>query len=1119
MIETGRQYFSSQHLTDINIMSTVGFDDDDIKDIYALESAEQVMPGYMADLIISQDKTDSVVRVYSVPEKSDTNKIKLNEPVLVDGRMPQNEGECVIENYFLALSGYKLGDTVKFNSTVEGNATSDYVKHLEYKIVGIIDSPMYLTYARGNSTVGDGSITFYMMIPSDEFAYERYTNVYVRTKASVNGYSDFSDEYKDMVADEKEEFEGISDKCIDRFNKTVLADSKKELSDAKKEYADKKQETFDKMSDGASKLHKGEEEYNNQIADAQRKLDEAEAKLEEGKKKLEQGQKDYKDGIEEARNKLSDAQTQYSDGLKKYNDAKLEYDTKIREAENQLNSAQKEFDTQYQLFYFTTKPQAENKLALLKAGINLCDEIISRSQQRLDEIKHDGIIGEALSDEVSSLESKLDEYSEKLSEYQLRYDEGTNQLAEGERQLNEAKAKLDAAVLELETQKTNGAVQLNDAKNQLDSAESQLETGKLEYETAMTTGLLDLQTAQAEITEGEKQLSDGKTDFENQKLLGLQKLKKSREQLEKGRYDAYIQLSEAEEKLNDAQEKLDKLDEAKWIVNDRDSNPGYSGLVDDANRVDSIARVFPIFFLLVAALVCLTTMTRMVEERRTEIGTLKALGYSNAAIASKYFIYSGTAALSGSIVGSVIGVFTLPYIIVQTYGIMYTLPATKLVVSWSSLLASSIIGVFCICIVSLAACYHDLKIAPAILMRPKAPKPGKRILLEHIRPIWKHMNFTSKVTARNLFRYKARFLMTVIGVAGCTALIVAAFGLRDSITDIADKQFKGVTSYDQVYALSESQSADKKAYLMSQIHADERIENAALGYIGWSKACSENHKEMIVGRTLIFANDDYKTMFKLRDRKSGEEYTLGNEGIIINERLGDVLRVRQGDSITLNLEDNNYICKITALTENYSGNFFYMTPEYYRELTGNDPKYGVVFTHISEEYKSEENEIANDWMKNEDIMTVSSTTEQVNAILDMLQSLNVIIFVMVFCAGLLAVVVLYNLTNINIAERVREIATIKVLGFYSLETANFIYRENIVLTAVGAFVGLFLGNMLSVFIVDAIQMDNVMFPKVITPLTYFLGFILTFLFSMFVNFIMYFKMNKISMVESLKSIE
>ena len=351
----------------------------------------------------------------------------------------------------------------------------------------------------------------------------------------------------------------------------------------------------------------------------------------------------------------------------------------------------------------------------------------------------------------------------------------------------------------------------------------ELEKGKLEYKRSLTTGKMELESAAAKLYAGQTMLEQGRQELENQSGAGLLEMKAAREQLAQGKYTAHVQLSEAQEKLDDAQKQLDALDSAKWIINDRDDNPGYSGLNDDAARIDNIARVFPLFFLLVAGLVCLTTMTRMVEERRTETGTLKALGYSNADIAKKYIIYSALAAVSGSIVGSFIGVLTLPYIIVDAYCIMYTFPPTTLVISWSNIVIASVAGIVCICSVSLGACFRDLKLSPATLMRPKAPKPGKRIFLEYITPVWKHLNFTSKVTARNLFRYKARFLMTVVGVAGCTALIIAAFGLRDSTTGIAPLQFKEVTIYDQVMALSKSGTANKKAYLMSQIHADDRL--------------------------------------------------------------------------------------------------------------------------------------------------------------------------------------------------------------------------------------------------------------------------------------------------------
>ncbi len=1120
MLKTAQEYFSDNHLMDIRLMSTVGFDDEDIAEISKLDCVEEVMPGYMSDLLVKQGGNDFAVRVYSAPEKTDTNSVLINEPMIVDGRLPTKEGECAIENYYLKMSGYKIGDTLSIEPKVEKRDTTEYVKHLEYKIVGVIDCPMYLTYQRGNTNIGDGSITYYMMLPSDEFAMERYTAVYVRTKASSAGVSDFSDEYKDMVDDQKSEFEDISYSCIDRFNSTTLSDAQKELADARKEYEDGKKEALDKISDGEKKLSDGESEFYEKIAEAQKKLDDGEKELADAKEKLTDGQEEYKTGIETAKQKLTDAQNEYADGLTKYNSAKAEYDTKIDEAEKKLNSAQTEFNTQYQIFYGSTKPQAETKLSLLKSAIDICNEGIEKTQQRLDELNVGITIEADGQTEMQPLQDKLDEYRTKLNEYQQQYDEGMKLLSEGEEQLNAAKTALEDAQTEFQTQKTDGALQLSAAKTQLDNAQIQLDIAKLEYDTAMTTGMFDMQSAQSKITDGEKELSDGRAELEKQKLIGMQTLKESREKLAVGKYEAHVKLTDAEKQLRDAEDTIELLENAEWYVYDRDDNPGYSGLVEDANRVDSIANVFPAFFLLVAALVCFTTMTRMVEERRTETGTLKALGYSNSAIAMKYFVYSAAAAALGSVAGSALGVLTLPYIIVMTYGIMYILPATVLVINWEIVIVSSVVAVICISIVSFAACFRDLRIAPATLMRPKAPKPGKRIFLEYIRPLWGHLNFTSKVTARNLFRYKARFFMTVIGVAGCTALVIAGFGLRDSITGIADKQFVQISSYDQIYALSEEGTADDKAYIMSQFRRDDRFDVSLLSTMDVTELTTPKSSKTLTARTIVAEDmDAFKKIFVLRDRESHEGYELSDDGIIINERMGMVFNVGVGDSIDIKMNEKTYTCKITALTENYASNFIYMTPGYYRNMTGKEAKYGIVFTKLTEENKDAEHDIANEYMKNDDIVTVSSVSDSVNTILDMLDSLNAIVFVVILCAGLLAVVVLYNLTNINIAERVREIATIKVLGFYELETANFIYREGIVLTVLGAFAGLFLGNIFLTFVIESIQMDNVMFPKEISWLTYLLGFVMTLLFSLLVNFLMYFKMNKISMVESLKSIE
>lgn len=1120
MIETADQYFVKQNLMDIRLLSTVGFDDDDVKDISGIEGVTAVMPSYQADLIVSTGSTDTVTRVYSIPEKTDTNSSLINTPVVVEGRLPNKSGECVIESYYCSMMGLKIGDTITFKDKVENKNTDTYIKGLEYKIVGMVESPLYLTFTRGNTNIGSGKISFYMMILPEDFSYERYTNIYVTTEASQSGLSGFSDEYKDIIDDETVKFEQLSTSCIDRFNSTTLADAKQELADAKQEYADKKQEAEKELADGEKELYNAQKEFDEKIAEAEQQIADSEKQLAEGKEQLVEGQQKYTEGIQTAYQQLVDAQTQYDEGKQQYEQAKLEYDAKIAEAEIQLQDAKTEYNNQYSQFYNVTKPQAENQLNLLKMGIDLCNGEIDKISKKISELEQSEILADEIKEQLDTLQTKLDEYKSKLAEYQNQYDEGMKQLEDGEKLLLQGKEKLDEAQNEFNTQKAEGANKLAEAKAILDSAESQLSMGKLQYETEMNKGMLELQTAQAEIEEGEKQLEKGKQELETQRQQGAEQLKAAREKLIQGRYDATVGLSEAEEKLNDAQKAIDSLEEAKWYVYTRNDDSGYSGLIEDAQRVDSIATVFPLFFLIVAVLVCLTTMTRMVEERRTEIGTLKALGYSNAAISAKYLIYSAVAAVVGCVIGCIAGLMTLPFIIVDTYGIMYCLPATKLSIPWDSVIISSLAGVVCTCAVAMFTCLKALKIKPATLMRPKSPKPGKRILIEYITPLWKNMNFTSKVTARNLFRYKIRSLMTIIGIAGCTALVIAGFGLKSSISVIAERQFGDISRYDEVYALSESGTSSEKAYLMSQFHADDRFKSTLLAYQGSTTAYFDDKNNKLPLNIVVGENQkEFADMFSLRERKSGNQLTLTDSGVIITERMSDIINAKVGDKIYFTIGDDYYTSTVTGITENYAQNYIYMTPQCYENITGDEPKYNVVYTALADNVTESEEEIANEWMKNEEIITVSLLSEMVESINDMIQSLDFIVFVMIFCAGLLAFIVLYNLTNINISERVREIATIKVLGFYNLETANYIYRENMLLTLGGAVVGMFLGSMLTMFIIETIQMDMVMFPKDISIFCYVMGFILTFVFSLLVNFFMYFKMKKISMVESLKSIE
>lgn len=1121
MVNTAEKYFISQNLMDIRLVSTVGFDESDIEAIKNSEDVVSVMPGYFSDLLVKFGDVEKTVRAYSIPTMEDGSE-PINKPVIIEGRMPEQSGECVIENASINSKNYKIGDKITFADNVNGISTDTYIKMQEYTIVGIVESPLYLSFQRENTNVGSGTIAFYMMLMPEDFVTERYTNVYVTTTASQSGYQSFSEDYEALIEKDKTYFENLSLERVDIFEKTTLADAEQKLFDAQTKYSEGKTEANQKISDGINELNSAQEKFNKGIFDAQREIEKNEALIEQGKAELAEAQETYQLSLDDALKQISEAQEQYDDGKKKYNEALNTYNTQISQAQALLDKNKKEYENAYNLFYFTTKPEAEQKLELLGTLIKFANSTISTLKEQIEELEQNLQIesSDELKNQLNELKKKLDEALNTVDDYQKQYDEALQQLEAAELQLSDAQKQLDEAENELNRQKLAGQTQLDKAKQELDTAENQISLAKLQYETEMNKGALKISTAQSEIQEGEKKLEQGKAELEKQYTLGQEELKAARETLIVSKQEAKEQLEDAESQIIEAENQIEKLKNAAWYVYTRDDIIGYSSLTEDAQRVDSIAEVFPVFFLLVAVLVCLTTLSRMVEERRTEIGTFKALGYSNAAITCKYCIYAGIAAVIGSIVGLICGLSTLPYIIVETYGILYTLPKTSLSIPWDSVIISTIVALICTCGVALFACLKELKRNAAVLMRPKAPKPGKRIILERITPLWKHLNFTTKVTARNLFRYKARFFMTVIGVAGCTALIIAGFGLKNSISVIADRQFKEITTYDAIFALSSSKTQDEQEYLMSQFEKDKHFNTVLLSCQKDTSASFKNSKKTISSGIVIGADKEaFEEIYHLRNSSNHEKIELTDNGIVITERMSAVISASVGDVIDITINEKTVKAKVSGIAENYAGNYTYMTPTYYKQLSGEEPEYNMVLVTLTEYAQQKHDDISAEWMPKDEIVTISFIADTVSSVEDMLQSLNIIVLVMILCAGLLAIVVLYNLTNINIAERVREIATIKVLGFYNGEAAAFIYRENIALTVVGSLVGLILGAWLNNFIIDTIQMDMVMFAKEINVMCFVLGVLLTFIFSALVNFIMYFKMKKISMVESLKSIE
>lgn len=877
MVNTLVNYSHEQNMMDFRLVSSVGFDDDDVAEIAGTDGIAQAQAGYFTDAIMSDGSKKSVVRLHSLGTDDE-----INVPLLEEGRLPQKSGEIVVEDTTYATP-IEIGAKIKFDKTVisssSGEAEEIPLECTEYTVVGKVKSPLYISFQKGKTTVGNGTISYYMMVLPEDFNSERYTELYLVSDYSHNNGYPYSDEYADTVNDLQERLESVCDDRIAVFDE-------KEIEPERIELADGKQELTDAMKD--------------------------------------------------TKKELAGAYTQ-------------------------------------------------------------------------------------------------------ISALQLQY---TNMVVPS-----------GNAALIAQTQ-------------------AQIEGAKVEYSNNSTA-------AAAAFMEEKKKIYDGETE-------------------------------------------LEQFDDLKSYVFTRDDNPGYSEFKDNAGRVDAVATVFPVFFLLVAILVCVTTMTRMVEERRTEIGTFKALGYSNGTIISKYVIYSTTAGVLGCIVGCVAGCLALPRIIFDAYAMMYHIKTMDAVIPWEFIIAGFIVAVLCTALVSWFTCRRELTQRPASLMRPKTPKAGKRNLLERIGFIWNRMKFTSKVTARNLFRYKARFFMTVIGVAGCTALILAAFGLMDSIGGIVDKQFGEINQYNLSIVFSETKTEQQADDFVDSVKKSYNIENSMPVYQDEINVYDNSSDKIYDNTYLVVPSrpENLRSSIDLHNRTTKENIELSDDGCVMSEKLANNMEIQPGDEFKItDSNDKEVTLKLSAICENYLYNYIYITPSYYSNCFGEDVKYNMVNTYFDYNSDEESDALANELLEDEEIVTVNYSDSGVENFRKMLTALNMVVYVMIICAGALAFVVLYNLTNINIAERAREIATIKVLGFYNYEVGEYIYRENVVLTIIGALVGLVLGVFLNSFIIQTVEVDIVMFGREIIPQSFLYALGLTFLFAIIVNFFMYFKMKNIDMVESLKSIE
>jgi len=676
--------------------------------------------------------------------------------------------------------------------------------------------------------------------------------------------------------------------------------------------------------------------------------------------------------------------------------------------------------------------------------------------------------------------------------------------------LEDGEQQYAAGVAELDTKLADGRKQLEDAEKKLKEGAKELEDAKVKLETERAKADVELADAEKQLNDSEKELEDAEEEYEEGLAEYNQAVK-----------DVEAELSDARSQIASGRQQMSDVETGKWYVFDRDDIVvQHANLRADAKRISAIADVFPVFFLMVAALVCLTTMSRLIDEQRTQMGTYKALGYTQMEIASKYLLYAAAACIGGCIIGPVVCVNVLPAVIFGAYSVLYSFPDFTPVMPYNMLAISVVVALACTVLVAAVASFRELRETTAQIMRPKAPKVGKQIFLEKMPKLWNRFSFFQKLTARNLFRYKARLIMTVIGIGGCMALVVAGFGLRDAINPIMDLQFKDIQDSSIIMNTMTSLKADELEDITAQMDEDLRIYSYMATDMAAVKAYDQDETKMMdeIYLYVPLHPDEVHTYLDLRTKKQ-ESLELGDDGAIITEKIARTLGLSAGDTVRILLGEERYNLKIVAVAENYVYNYIYISPAYYEEITGEECAYNCFYVTESDRMTSRE-EYLNDWLVgSDDFISVTFMEDTYSMMDDTLSSLKLVVLVMIVCAGALAFVVLFNLTNINIAERLREIATVKVLGFNHRETNSYVFRENLIMSLLGVLVGCVLGWLMARYLVNVVEVNTVTFYRKVNPESYLYSAGITMLFTVLVNLFMRKRIRDISMVESLKAVE
>ncbi len=1129
MYDTMLDYAKTSNMADIQIISTAGLTDNDVAVIQSINGIEAAVGEKFVDGVVKvngapvSDTDGSELTVRALP--IDLNKLAnvnagtddrsfMNRPQLVEGSWPTSPNQCLVDESALSTPDeFKIGAVL----SIEGE-NKDLTKSLtnqEFTVVGIIRTPLYISYERGYTTIGTGKLGTFMYIPAENFLDDYYSVMYIKIAGSDN-YDPYSEEYDAFIGQYTDYINSISQEMLSGRVNSLKAQYSSEVANAEIEYAKAKTDTETKLASA--------EEQMKEILDM----------AENGEQKLLEYKQQYNEKTLEAKNAIDSGKYEHSTQYALWEAKMQEYnETKAlikqhKNAEQEYNNAKTELNVAKLQVESTasTVDYLSDLIVATRSALDNFEETQSGGVEgMIDRLLESGIVGEEMDQIVSTIRTMtaVGTAKEMAAYMEPQLQSLEIKLAASKKDLADAKTTLAQKEAELK-QAEQMIAKLKQAEAQMESAEQQL----AEAEKELTNAGYDIQFGELEVL---TQLSDMKNQinlYEQSLMMAKEKASTIEADFAAAKQKAEEQLESARLQLEDAKQFLLNLDSAKWTVSNRgDALLGFDGYAEVANRTAALSAIFPWFFFLVAALVCLNTMTRMIEEDRTRLGTFKALGLTDTEIMTKYIVYALLASLIGSVGGSLFGFVFFPFAASSGFQILFDMPSLIMSYRFSYGIAGIFISVAITVFAAYHTCYKSLAVVPSTLMRSKAPVSGKKILLENLPFIWTRLNFTWKVTFRNVFRNMKRFVMATLGVMGCTALLVAGFGLNDSINDTLANQFTNedrVWSYDmQIVLNGDFDTTVTECQGYNAIRNNALIKEATLSYMKVYNAINTNNDKFLEAYLLV--PEDASALgnyINLHERGGTAQHLLSDNGAIITEKLAKDMDVKPGDLITLEISDDQRVqIPVSAITENYAFHYVYLSKALYANIFGSNPRYNYVTANLAIDDISNEQKVqlTKDLLDEYEISAVAFTDQIQDSFANILDSIEFIVIILIVSAGLLAFIVLYNLSIINITERIKEIATLKVLGFDDGEVSAYIFRENVILSIIGMTEGVIAGILLHKLVLFMAEVDIVMYGRDIHFASYIYALAMAFAFSMFVNVVLHKKLQKVDMVESLKSIE